>query len=73
MVQSQGQEHPLEEGMATHYSIPAWRSHGQRGMVVYTLEGHKESDTTEATQHKCNKLCSVVKMVFKTCKSEVNK
>ena len=24
-VQSMGQEDPLEEGMATHFSIPAWR------------------------------------------------
>ena len=24
-VQSLGQEDPLEEGMATHFSIPAWR------------------------------------------------
>ena len=24
-VQSLGQEDPLEEGMATHHSIPAWR------------------------------------------------
>ena len=25
MVQSLGQEDPLESGMATHYSIPAWK------------------------------------------------
>ena len=44
---SPGQEDPLEEGMATHSSIPAWR-------ISWTEEpgspeGHKESDTTEAT------------------------
>ena len=29
-VQSLGQEDPLEKEMATHYSIVAWRIHGQR-------------------------------------------
>ena len=33
-VQSLGQEDPLEKGMATHSSILAWRSHGQRSLVV---------------------------------------
>ena len=42
-VQSLDQEDPLEEGMATHSSILAWRIHGQRSPW-----GHKESDTTEA-------------------------
>ena len=32
-VQSLGQEDPLEKGMATHSSILAWRSHGQRSLV----------------------------------------
>ena len=45
-VQSLGREDPLEEGVATHSSIPAWR-------IPWTEEtGHgpwgcKESDTTE--------------------------
>ena len=43
---SPGREDPLEEGMATHCSVPAWR-------VPWTQEpgpwGRKESDTTEAT------------------------
>ena len=43
-VQSLGWEDPLEEGMATHSSILAWR--------IPWIEkpgpwGHKESDTTE--------------------------
>ena len=46
-VQSQSQEDPLEEEMATYSSIPAWR-------IPWTeepgrLEGLKESDTTEVT------------------------
>ena len=31
-VRSLGQEDPLEEGMATHSSIPAWRIHGHRSL-----------------------------------------
>ena len=47
-VQSLGLEDPLEEGMATHSSILAWRNpHGQRSLVGYSPWGRKESDTTE--------------------------
>ena len=47
-VQSLGWENPLEEGMATHSSILAWRIPMDRG----AWDG-KESDTTEqlSTQH----------------------
>ena len=53
-IQSLSWEEPLEEGMATHSSILAWR-------IPWTEEPHaratvrggrKESDTTEAT-HTC--------------------
>ena len=48
-AQSLGGEEPLERGMATHSSILAWR-------VPWTeqpgrLQGHKESDMTEVTDH----------------------
>ena len=43
------QEGTLEEGMATHSSIPAWRIPGQRSPVVYIPWGPKESDRTEVT------------------------
>ena len=33
-VQSLGWEEPLEKEMATHYSILAWKSCGQRKLVV---------------------------------------
>ena len=33
--------------MATHSSILAWEIHGQRSLVGYSPQGHKESDTTE--------------------------
>ena len=36
-VQSLGWEDPLEEGMATHSSILAWRIHGQRSLVGQTI------------------------------------
>ena len=35
-VQSLGWEDPLEEGMATHSSILAWRIHGQRSLLGYS-------------------------------------
>ena len=41
-------EDPLEEEMATHPSILAWRTHGQRSLAGYSLWGHKEPDATEA-------------------------
>ena len=48
-VRSLGQEDPLEESMATHSSILAEESHGQRILAGYSPQGHNESDTTEAT------------------------
>ena len=36
--------------MATHSSILAWRL-GQRSLAGYSPQGHKESDTIEATEH----------------------
>ena len=40
---------PLEEGMAIHSSILAWRIYGQRSLEGYRPWGHNESDVTEAT------------------------
>ena len=48
-VQSLGEEDPLEEGMATYFSILAWR-------ILWTEEPGgicKESDITEVTEHAC--------------------
>ena len=47
-VRSLGQEEPLEEGMATHSSILAWRIPWTE-LVGYSPRGCKESDTTEVT------------------------
>ena len=40
-VQSLGGEDPLEKDMATHSSIPAWKSYGQRSLLGYSSLGHK--------------------------------
>ena len=45
-LRSLGQEDPLEEGTATHTTIL-----GQRSLVGYSPQGHKEVDTIEATYH----------------------
>ena len=52
-VQSLGWEDPLEEGMATHSSIPAQRIPMERGAWWATVHEAAESDTTErlSTQH----------------------
>ena len=46
-VPSLGREDPLEKEMASHSSILAWKTDGQRSLVGYSPWGHKESDTTE--------------------------
>ena len=49
-VKSLGWEDPLEEGMATHSSILAWRTPWTEETAGYSPRGCKESDTTEATE-----------------------
>ena len=46
-VPSLGWEDPLEDGMADHSSIPAWRIPTDRGAWRATIPGVSESDTTE--------------------------
>ena len=46
-VQFLGWEDPLEKEMATHSSVPAGESHGQRRLAGYGPQGRKGSDTTE--------------------------
>ena len=40
-VRSLGQEDPLEEEMAIHFSILAWKVYGQRSLASYSLWGQK--------------------------------
>ena len=49
--QSLGRENTLEEGMATHCSILAWESHGQRSLAGHTPWGCKESGMTKWLTH----------------------
>ena len=51
-AQSLAWEDPLEEGMATHYSILAWRIPKDRGAWRATVHGVSESDTTEQPNNK---------------------
>ena len=46
-VRSLDWEDPLEKGMATHYSILAWKILWQGSLVGYSPWGRKESDITE--------------------------
>ena len=46
-VRSLGREDPLEEGMATHSSILAWRIPMDRGAWRAAVHGITELDTTE--------------------------
>ena len=46
-VRSLDWEDPLEEGMATHFSILAWRFPMDRGAWWATVHGVAESDSTE--------------------------
>ena len=50
-VQSLGWEDPLEEGMATHSSILAWRIPQTEEPGGLHPQGCKELDATEATYH----------------------
>ena len=46
-----GQEDPLEEGMATHSSILAWRIPRTEEPSGATVHGVKKSQTELSTQH----------------------
>ena len=50
-VRSLGWKDPLEKGLATHSSILAWKTHGQRSLGGYSPWGRKESDMTEQLTH----------------------
>ena len=62
-VQHLGQEDALEEGMATHSSIPM-----DRGAWRATVHRVAQSDTTEAIQHTCTHTVPEIQVVFiKVC------
>jgi len=51
-VRSLGWEDPLEEGMATHSSILAWRIHMHRGAGWVTVHVVTKSQTGLRTKHR---------------------
>ena len=51
-VQSLGQGDPLEEVIATHYSILAGKTHGQKSLAGYSPWHCKEVDTIEHAHTK---------------------
>ena len=59
-VRSQGWEDPLEWEMATHSSFLPGKAHGQRSLVGYSAQGHKESDTTELI------VCSMTELIVRS-------
>ena len=50
-VWSLGQEDPLEKEMATHSSVLAWETHGQRSLAGYTVHGVTKNQT-QLSEHK---------------------
>ena len=62
-VQSLGQEGPLEEEMATHSSILAWKISWKRSLVVNSPWGRKEWDTTQHAHTMCLICCEYVQSV----------
>ena len=48
---SLGCEYSVEKEMATHSSVLAWESHGQRSLAGYSPWGRKESNMTEQPKH----------------------
>ena len=53
MVQSLGQEDPLEKEMAPTPVFLPGKFYGQRSLAACRPQGFKESDMTEATEYVC--------------------
>ena len=55
-----GRQDPLEKGMATHYSILAWNTHGQRSLAGNGLWGvTKELYTTQQLSNNTTTMVSL--------------
>ena len=63
-LQSLGQKDPLEEGMATHCSVLAWRIPWTEEPGGLQSIGHKELDTTEATDHAHTTSFNLVNSIY---------
>ena len=64
-VQSLGHEDPLEQEMATHSSILAWRIPWKEEPGRLQSKGHSELDMTKANQHTCT--CTVLEKQWHLC------
>ena len=60
LVRSLGGDDPMEESMATHSSILAWRISEDRGAWQATVHGIAESDTTERLSTMSSKFIYIV-------------
>ena len=54
-VSSLGQEDPVEEKMAAHSSLLAWRIPWTEEPCGLQSTGSQKSDTTEAAEHACTR------------------
>ena len=63
-VWSLGGEDPLEEEMATHSSILAWRIPWTEKPSGLQFMGHKQSDTTEWLTHICQALFFLIMVSY---------
>ena len=52
-VQSLAWGDPLDQGIATPQVFLPGKPYGQSNLAGYSLQGHKESDMTEETEHTC--------------------
>ena len=66
-VQPLGEEDPLMKEMATHSSILAGESRGQRSLTGYSLWVRNESDTTEPLILSSSLLLKTLSKYFLTC------
>ena len=71
MVQSLVREVPLEEEMAAHSTILAWKSHGQRSLAGYRpwvckRVGHALAIKQEQTDHSIGRLVTCLALSEKT-------
>ena len=55
-VRSLGGEDPLEEGMAAHSSVLAWRIPWTEEAWWATIQSHEKLDMTEGPQQACTRI-----------------
>jgi len=50
-IRSLGQKDPLNEGMATHFSIHAWRIPWTESLAGYSSWGHSQTQLKQLSTH----------------------